>query len=346
MLLAYNMLMLAVDAAAIAALVRARAARGRIAALAAAGVAALLFSAVSGEGAFGQMRLLACALFVHGVILASAMALVAARRRRRAAAAWGLLTAILAAVGVDAFFVEPYWLQVTQLSLHSAKIERPVRIVALADFQTDTIGQFERDVLDRIIAERPDIILLVGDYIQVDAAHWPQMAEEFRRLLHDSGIAAPLGVYAVKGNVDPPRWTEQFRDSDVRLFSETTSVEVGGLRLTGLSQRDSLDPFLRLPAGEGFHVVFGHHPDYALSEIAADLLIAGHTHGGQVRVPLIGPLLTLSRVPRGWAAGVTDRGAGRTLVVSRGTGLERGSAPRLRFLCRPELIVIQLEPGQ
>ena len=77
----------------------------------------------------------------------------------------------------------------------------------------------------------------------------------------------------------------------------------------------------------------------------ADLILAGHTHGGQVRLPLLGPLLTLSQVPRSWAAGRTELPGGGTLIVSRGVGMERHDAPRLRFLCRPELVVLDLIPA-
>ncbi len=66
------------------------------------------------------------------------------------------------------------------------------------------------------------------------------------------------------------------------------------------------------------------------------------------RIPLlqawVGPLLTLSQVPRAWAAGRTDQSDGRTLAASRDIGMERGWAPRLRFLCRPEVVVIVLLP--
>ena len=91
-------------------------------------------------------------------------------------------------------------------------------------------------------------------------------------------------------------------------------------------------------------MVFGHRPDYAMGDVPADVLIAGHTHGGQVRLPGIGPLLTFSRVPRPWAAGVTNLDAGRTLIVSRGLGMERHDAPRIRFLCRPQLVLLHLKP--
>jgi hypothetical protein len=98
-------------------------------------------------------------------------------------------------------------------------------------------------------------------------------------------------------------------------------------------------------AGEDrFHIVLGHSPNFSLGPVDADLLIAGHTHGGQVQLPLIGPLLTLSHVPRSWASGVTEIALGKTMVVSRGIGMERGAAPRLRFLCRPELVVVDLLP--
>jgi len=63
-----------------------------------------------------------------------------------------------------------------------------------------------------------------------------------------------------------------------------------------------------------------------------------------VQLPLIGPLLTLTVVPRNWASGVTEIDAGTTLIVSRGIGMERADAPRLRFLCRPELVVVDLVP--
>jgi len=64
-----------------------------------------------------------------------------------------------------------------------------------------------------------------------------------------------------------------------------------------------------------------------------------------VQLPFIGPLMTLTAVPRAWASGVTTIAPGKTLVVSRGIGMERGHAPRLRFLCRPEVVVIDLLPG-
>ena len=124
----------------------------------------------------------------------------------------------------------------------------------------------------------------------------------------------------------------------------TSSFTVGPVHLTALAWWDSFDPELRLPRAEAFHVAFGHAPDYALGEVEADLLIAGHTHGGQVRLPFIGPIITFSEVPRAWTSGATELSGGRTLIVSRGIGMERGDAPRIRFLCRPEVAIIDVVP--
>ena len=73
-----------------------------------------------------------------------------------------------------------------------------------------------------------------------------------------------------------------------------------------------------------------------------DLVLAGHTHGGQVRIPGIGPVITMSRIPRNQAAGLTKLPSGVLLYVNRGIGMEGGSAPRIRFLCRPEIAVFTI----
>src|SRR5690606_28729056 len=75
-----------------------------------------------------------------------------------------------------------------------------------------------------------------------------------------------------------------------------------------------------------------------------DLYLCGHTHGGQVRLPLIGPLVTSSKLGRRYVMGLYREG--RThLYVSRGVGFEGLGAPRVRFLCPPEITLIRLAPG-
>lgn len=156
-----------------------------------------------------------------------------------------------------------------------------------------------------------------------------------------------FGIHAVRGNVESDRWREQiFGGTEVATYEATTTVQVGPVYLTALSFGDSFDPRLHVPRRPGPHVVFGHGPDFSLGHVEADLAVAGHTHGGQVQLPFFGPLVTFSRVPRTVGAGGRfTLPTGTTLVVSRGIGMERGAAPRLRFLCPPEIVVIDLVPA-
>src|SRR5690606_11559425 len=95
-----------------------------------------------------------------------------------------------------------------------------------------------------------------------------------------------------------------------------------------------------------FTLAFGHAPDYVLyvHDLPIDLCLAGHTHGGQVRVPWLGPIFTLSRVSREHARGFHELGSLR-FNVSSGAGDERsGGLPPIRFLCPTEMTLITLVP--
>jgi hypothetical protein len=300
---------------------------------------------------FYMVRLVSHAVFFHGTLLLAASALVLWGVRRRVAMALGLLAGSLGLVAFDAWIIEPTWLEVSRVRIVSPKIARPMRIVVLADVQTDRFGDYERQAIELAMAEKPDVVLWAGDYIQAPAAEKAALREQFRAFLLELGYRAPLGEFAVQGNVDGGDWAAMFADTEVKVVRQSESFDLDGVRLTCLSISDAFNPRLELataePAGAGpapFCIVLGHSPDFALGAVEADLLLAGHTHGGQIQVPLLGPLITNCHVPRRWASGQTERPQGGTLIVSRGIGLERGSAPRIRFFCRPELLVIDLEP--
>jgi uncharacterized protein len=307
-----------------------------------------VFAAILVGDPFGMARLAAYGLFLHGAVFLGGSAWLL--RRVRPVAAWCSAGVALVVVltAVDGFLIEPEWLEVTHLELASPKLSRPVRVVVVADLQCDRLGDYEKRVLRTAIEAKPDLILLAGDYVQI--RQWETalgVQDELNAFLREIGFSAPLGVFAVQGNVDSEAWPRSFANLPITAVDATRCLDLGPLRLTCLSLADSRRTDLQLssPRPDQYHLVLGHVPDFALGRVEADLLVAGHTHGGQVQLPLVGALVINAHVPRAWGAGLTELPSGAHLLVSRGIGMERGQAPRLRLFCRPQLVVIDLKPA-
>ena len=267
--------------------------------------------------------------------------------RSRSRAGWGLLVASMGVLvpTVHAFAMEPHDLEVTHHEIVSARVEAPLRIAVVADLQTDAPGDYEAEVLRTVMAEVPDVIVMPGDFIQVRdasayAAAWDALSDAMTRV----GWSAPLGVLVTRGDVDPaPRWDRHAAAAGLEILHRRRELRPD-VAIVGLELADSAVPLDLARVDDRFTIVTGHRPDFALGSVDADLLLAGHTHGGQVRLPWIGPLVTLSNVPRAWAAGRTEIDEDTTLIVSRGVGMERADAPRLRFGCRPQVVIVDVVP--
>jgi len=296
---------------------------------------------------FGKIQLLAWAVFLQLPIFLIAARIILGKQYR----VYGLILIVLSIglglIAIDAFLIEPQWLQVSNYSLKSSKLDQPIKIVLLADIQTDQPGPYEIEVLEITAAEDPDLVLFAGDYLQIyDQSEYDLELDRFNSILKGSNLDPPLGMYAVRGNVEHENWELLFDGLDVQTFPSTKTLDLGPVSLTGISLRDSVVPGFSVEDNDDYHIVLGHSPNFSLGDINVDLLLAGHTHGGQFTIPGIGPILTLSAVPRRWASGLTEINPGQFLLVSRGIGLERGHAPRMRFFCRPQLVIINLSPSE
>lgn len=303
-------------------------------------------------------RLMGQLLFGEAIVWAAALGVFhrqAGRPGRGAVlgtAALGLL-----AVYVEAYRVEPNLLRVREhvVDRHpGATGGRTIRILHMTDLQTPAIGPREESAFETGLSYRPDLVVLTGDYVQ-DALGRPteeQAARDLRALLARIAFQAPLGVFATEGDAGLPCRTVFEGTVVTCLVDEGKAVVLpggGSLAITGLSrwggrQRDSawLERVLAPELPADHRIVISHSPDFVDSlQVPVDLVLAGHTHGGQVVLPLFGPPKTSSRLPRAYAGGLNDY-RGIPLHVSRGVGMERGFDVPVRFLCPPEICVLDL----
>lgn len=328
-----------------------------VALLAGIGVAKLaLLLAVGLEAPFGVAYVLYLDLVVVAPVAGLALALGGWSRRRRRLV--GACLVALAPVGAYASFVEPsrLVLERADIDLPGARAgERPVTVGVLADLQFREVGDQQREAVERVLAARPDVIVVPGDLHQGGRESLRRVLPEVRRLL--GRLRAPGGVYFVLGDVEGlGKARLQLAGTGVRLLrNRVTTVRVRDRMLSiGGTELDYRSPAAsrtvrRLedaPGQSDVRVLLAHRPDVALTlerGTRVDLAVAGHTHGGQIQVPFLGPLTVASRVDRSvGAGGLHDLGGERRLYVSRGVGLERGQAPPIRFGAPPEVSLLRL----
>lgn len=267
----------------------------------------------------------------------------------RAAAVVSLAAAPCAAY---ATYIEPYRLEVIRQEIvFNAPIARPaaIKVAVVSDLQFATVTDHERDAVDQVMAWKPDLVLLPGDLLQCSQDEFDRELPAARDLL--SRFHAPGGVYVVKGDVDSRDGLRAMVDGlNVRfLYNEVIRTTVQGvdLAIAGITNgigspqlRATLDEVCTDHPDADLRLLLAHRPEmtmYLPESCAIDVVIAGHTHGGQVQLPFIGPIIIASPIPRHMGAGGLHVLDGTRLYVSRGVGMERGQAPKLRFLCRPEI---------
>ncbi|MFO0727851.1 MAG: metallophosphoesterase [Myxococcota bacterium] len=213
-----------------------------------------------------------------------------------------------------------------------------VRIALISDLHVLYPTRVLKELPRAIEALQPDLVIFAGDAIGRHRA-----LPLFREIL--GSLPATHGRYAVRGNHDV--W--YFSDADlfgggVATELRGTATVAAGLVLCG-AEYDRTPALQRCLASrpEGFRVVVNHSPDAIedLAPLGADLYVAGHTHGGQVRLPFYGALMTMSRFDKAYEMG-TYRVRDTTLFVTRGVGFEPPPAPQVRFLCPPEIGLIDV----
>ncbi len=309
---------------------------------------------------FGLARFMGQALFLHlpAVLLISSFLFQARPLFRNISIALAL---IVFAIYIFAYHVEPRRLKITHFEFTHPKLKgliRPIVIAQVSDIQTDRVGEFEQRVFRELAAQDPDLVVYCGDYLQTwTPDEYKSEAKKLNDIIRGSGLKPEFGSFAVAGDCDfSDLWRTPLADLNVRaLENEVAKVALPGcvVDIIGLSLKasrehrsESMKSVIRNSSPENLHIYLGHAPDFVTSlnfEKSGFLALAGHTHGGQVQLPFIGAIYTLSRLPHRFADAFAPFGSG-TISVSRGIGMERTDAPRLRFLCPPEIRLITLRP--
>ena len=258
----------------------------------------------------------------------------------------------LSVIGVGCFaygyYVEPTWLSVSHVKITSSKLpkgSRPIRIVHISDLHSEAKPLLEGKLAQAIAAERPDIIVFTGDSLNL-----PDGLPVFRQCLTELAQIAP--TYAVKGNWDAWYWKrlELFEGTGAHELNGTSAqVLVNGVPIwivgIAVENERSMEQAIASAPPDAFKVFLYHYPDLIREAVGlkVDLYCAGHTHGGQVALPLYGALITYSKYGKQYEAGLYSEGE-TWMYVNRGLGMEGGNAPRVRFWARPEVTVIEVSP--
>lgn len=272
---------------------------------------------------------------------------------------------------VWAFYIEPSRLVVNnypiKLQKWSAK-QNGLKIIAISDIHGGSNFVTEeriREVVAQTNAQNPDIIVLLGDYLSRNYLNPTTLKMPLETVMNNlSGLQAKYGVFAVLGNHD-----NEFGGAKVRaelervgykvLENEAVAINHNGewLRVLGIHdilkagnnwnqiKNELKSEIDKLETKGGKLIVLAHNPDsivYLTEELSISedfsLLIAGHTHGGQCRFPLIGAPIVPSEFGQKYAAGhIRDKGI--DIFITTGVGM---SVLPVRFGVPPEIAVLEL----
>ncbi len=259
-------------------------------------------------------------------------------------------------------FVEPHILVTTTAHIPFPTRE-PLRVAVVSDIH---IGPYKdhrwaRHVVERVNNLLPDIVLLTGDFVLGQASDLTQLQP-----LAD--IHAPLGTFAVLGNHDfgLVQWLPWQENGDINDPSERIAEALQSMGITLLrnehrevpwgeehvfiagiedmwTRRNDLPKALDGVPENTPLILLSHNPSIILDPLAtrAHLIVSGHTHGGQIRIPGDGPLTLLpTELGRHYDQGVFPVDEDSRLVISRGAG---ESGPRVRLFAWPEVFLITAE---
>ena len=237
------------------------------------------------------------------------------------------------------YFIETSWLEITrhQINLKNSSNKR-LKIIQISDLHTLGIGFIEKKMIEAVQSEKPDYIFLTGDIATPSGTN-----SGYEKVLKE--IRAKKAIYYIPGNwedwepiTDLPNILK--RNNIIDLTNKSIKLDEK-LWLAGFADAPTGNPDLsilkNIPNDSKIISIF-HSPIF-FDEVSSliDLAFTGHTHGGQIRLPLFGSIalpLGSGDYDQGWFQKNRAR-----MYVNRGIGT---SIVPLRFLCRPEISIYEI----
>lgn len=241
-----------------------------------------------------------------------------------------------------ALFVEADTLVVNTVRIESAKLPvgKTYEIALVSDLHIDRESRALMKLRAELGKRRVDLLFFAGDAVNAVTS-----VDDFRTTI--GSVRSELGRFAVRGNHDVYRW------GHVDLFGGGVATELladtpllldgANLALCGapFGAPDEIPTCVARAPKSAYTIVAYHSPDLVEDlPTRPDLYVTGHTHGGQVRLPLYGAIITFSRFDKKYEMGRYDVN-GTVMYVNRGIGFEP-NLPRVRFFAPPELTMIEV----
>lgn len=262
---------------------------------------------------------------------------------------WILITTLVLILFGIYVFIEPYWIKTTEYDVYDAGIPAEFdgyEIVFVSDIHHGPFFSYERvvNLRDRINEMGPDVILLGGDYVHRGPLYVPEVFDAL------TGITADNGVLGVLGNHDHWDGEQATRDGFAAagitdIENRTVVIEKGSssIHISGVGDFDMGYQFYERDE-DVYSILVSHNPDYAavLDSDKPDLMLSGHTHGGQVTFFGLWAPLIPSGYGNKFRYGEIDYNDIKMIVTS-GVGT---ITPPVRFFARPEIVKITLHRGE
>jgi len=268
---------------------------------------------------------------------------------------------ILQGMGTLSYFygmiIEVSRLKINNIILKSKYIKSSIKIIHLSDIHMERLSKRDEKAISVIKKQKPDFILISGDYLNFIYKNDKRAKDDLINFLNEiTANIIIVGTMGTPGIDDRMDITALFKPLNIKILRDSAALiklEDGSkISLIGIDcdhnpkiDAEILNDLIRKVPSDFLKILIYHSPELMplVNNHEIDLYLCGHTHGGQIRIPLYGAIITASKTRKSYEKGMYIENNTR-LYVNSGLGLEGWNAPRKRLFCPAELAVFHIKP--